>query len=107
MPDLDGRELIIGDRHRKTSIAVDTILKSEKEISITVIRFIVFTRYRSESIICSHVGEHVAGERCDAVHCCCCGKRIRFGSYALLCAFWGATIEVFFRDSGRHALVVI
>lgn len=63
--------------------------------------------YRSESIICSHVGEHVAGERCDAVHCCCCGKRIRFGSYALLCAFCGSDDQgEYFRDSGRHALVV-
>mgnify|MGYP002425026321 CR=1 FL=1 len=59
--------------------------------------------YRSEGFFCGCVGEYIERARSARLYGRFGSERFRFGCYA---PFAGAAIGEYFRDSGRHALVI-
>ncbi len=101
------RELIIGDRQTgKTAIAIDTILNQRENYRQGKTGLLYLCRCRSESFFCGSLGQRIENSRSDGLHGSIGCQCVRFGCHALLCTFAGATIGEYFRDSGRHALVV-
>ena len=97
------RELIVGDRSTgKTSIAVDTII-SQRDSNLVCVYIAVGQKSSSVARVIEAVRQHGAPERCIFV----IASPTTPPGLQWIAPFAGMTIAEFFRDRGRHALVVI
>jgi F-type H+-transporting ATPase subunit alpha len=97
------RELIIGDRATgKTALAVDTII-SQKNSDIVCVYVAIGQRATAVERVIEAVREHGAPERCIFV----VASAAASPGLQWIAPFAGMTIAEYFRDRGRHALVVI
>ena len=101
------RELIIGDRHTgKTSIAVDTILNQKRNFDngdpIYCIYVAIGQKASSVAMLVNTLQERGAMQYTVVV----AANASDSAAMRYYAPFAGATIGEYFRDSGRHALVV-
>ena len=101
------RELIIGDRQTgKTSIAVDTILNQKRNFDngdpIYCIYVAIGQKASSVAMMVNTLQETGAMQYTDVV----AANASESAAMRYYAPFAGATIGEYFRDSGRHALVV-
>ena len=97
------RELIIGDRAiGKTTIAIDTII-SQKATDIVCVYVAVGQKSSSVRRVIDTVRAHGAIERCIIV----VAEPASSPGLQWIAPFAGFTMAEFFRDQGKHALVVI
>jgi len=97
------RELIIGDRATgKTAIAVDTIINQKRSDMISVY-VAVGQRATAVERVVEAVRERGAPERCVFV----VASAASSAALQWIAPFAGFTIAEYFRDRGRHALVVV
>ncbi|MDE2289823.1 MAG: F0F1 ATP synthase subunit alpha [Burkholderiales bacterium] len=97
------RELIIGDRATgKTSIAVDTIV-NQKDSDVICVYVAIGQRATAVQRVIDAVRIHGAPERCVFVVASAAAP----AGLQWIAPFAGMTIAEYFRDQGRHALLVI
>ncbi len=97
------RELIIGDRAvGKTAIAVDCII-NQRNSDIVCVYVAVGQKSSTVSRVIQAIRTHGAFERCIIV----CAPASATPGLQWLGPFAGFTIAEYFRDRGRHALVVV
>ena len=101
------RELIIGDRQTgKTAIAIDAIINQRANFEAGDPVYCILCGHWPERFYRSFYCEHPAPVRCDGLYHrggCHGGDPAALQYYA---PFAGAAIGEYFRDTGRHALVV-
>ncbi|MBS7706664.1 F0F1 ATP synthase subunit alpha [Chelatococcus asaccharovorans] len=97
------RELIIGDRATgKTAVALDTII-SQKHSDIVCVYVAVGQRATAVERVIEAVRAHGAPERCIFV----VASASSAPGLQWIAPFAGMTMAEYFRDRGRHALIVI
>jgi len=97
------RELIIGDRSTgKTAIAVDTII-NQRSSDLICIYVAIGQKSSSVAHVIDAVRRHGAPERCIFV----IAPATASPGLQWIAPFAGMTMAEYFRDHGRHALVVI
>jgi F-type H+-transporting ATPase subunit alpha len=97
------RELIIGDRATgKTSLAVDTII-NQKYSDVVCVYVAVGQRATAVERVIEAVREYGAPERCVFV----VASAASTPGMQWIAPFAGMTIAEYFRDRGKHALIVI
>ncbi|MCF7793515.1 MAG: F0F1 ATP synthase subunit alpha [Candidatus Cloacimonetes bacterium] len=96
------RELIIGDRQTgKTAIAVDTIL-NQKDTDVICIYVAIGQKKSSVAKLVKILEQHQAMEYTIVV----AATASESASLQYLAPFSGCTIGEFFRDKGKHALII-
>lgn len=97
------RELLIGDRSTgKTSLAVDTLI-SQRDSDVACVYVAVGQRTSETRQVIEDVRTHGAGDRCLFVVAAADSP----AGLQWVAPFAAMTMAEYFRDSGRHALVVI
>ncbi len=96
------RELIIGDRQTgKTAIAIDTIL-NQKDTDVICIYVAIGQKKSSVAKLVKILEQHQAMEYTIVVS----ASASESASLQYLAPFTGCTIGEFFRDKGKHALII-
>ncbi len=96
------RELIIGDRQTgKTAIAIDTII-NQKDADVICIYVAIGQKKSSVAKIVKTLEEHQAMDYSIIV----AASASESASLQYLAPFAGCTIGEFFRDNGKHALII-
>lgn len=96
------RELIIGDRQTgKTAVCIDAIL-AQKETDIHCF----YVAIGQKESVCRPGGRHPAQARSHGIHHHHLGHRFRPGSLQYIAAYTGCTMAEYYRDNGKHALII-
>jgi F-type H+/Na+-transporting ATPase subunit alpha len=96
------RELIIGDRQTgKTAIAIDTII-NQKDTDVYCIYVAVGQKKSSVAKIVKLLEEHGAMDYTIVV----CASASESASLQYLAPYSGCTMGEYFRDNGKHALII-
>ncbi len=96
------RELIIGDRQTgKTALAIDTII-NQKETDVYCIYVAIGQKQSTVAQVVDKLKNHGAMEYTTVVAACASDP----APMQFLAAYAGCTMGEYFRDSGRHALII-
>ena len=96
------RELIIGDRQTgKTAVAIDTII-NQKGLDV----FCIYVAIGQKQSTVAHIVEKLRKEGAMDYTCVVAATASNAAPLQYLAPFSGCAIGEFFRDSGRHALII-
>ena len=104
------RELILGDRQTgKTAIAVDTILNQQNlnlEVNNRKNLFCVYVAIGQKMSTVRQIAKMLEDRNCMRFTCIVAAGCSEAASLQFLAPYAGCTIGEYFRDSGRHALLI-
>jgi len=101
------RELIIGDRQTgKTAIAIDTILNQKQEYEKGNPIYCIYVAIGQKASTVANLVETLRSRGALAYTTIVCASASDSAAMQYLAPFSGAAIGEYFRDTGRHALVV-